>query len=1180
MKQILTACSQYFRKKPLYFFSFLTIAVLCFFLVIKKISFKEDISSFLPHSKETELVNFVYENNKLSNKLIFSLKLNQASEDTIDALIEGIEILHEQIAALGDRYITEIIYQIDQESVSEVQNVILNHLPIYASQEELEELKKKLDNSFIPEQMSRNKELLVLPSGGFLKENIVKDPLHLSVPTLQKLQKLGEFQNFSTETGYLLSPEQDQIFMMVVAKNAISETKENDHFVELIEKEMEQFHIETKNQYRSSFFGAIPVSVSNAQQIKKDSAISMVVALLIILFVLYRYLRRFTHLILLVVPVIFGALFSLAAFVFLKGSISTIAIGAGSAIFGIALNYSLHFIIHFKDTSDPDQTTREIWFPLTVGSVTTIGAFLSLLFIKSDALKDFGLFSALTLAGTLLFVLIFLPPFFKKQIKKERKPNRSERFWNRIASSRIEKLPYLGLVILILTLIFGYYSQRVQFDVNFSNLSYMTPEQKRDLEEISRVTNTNQPYLYLVTHAPNLEQALQQYEALYPTLDSMNQLGYFKHIQGIGTLMHSEKRNRAQVEQWNQFWEVHGDETSNAIEKSSTDLGFHAHTFDHFVDMINTPFEVEQIDISGLQKRLLDDYIIEKEGKVAIITLLYPTVDPEELADSPLSRFENTLLFNRTMSNESMVSILYEDFNLVLFVCALLVSFFLLISFGRIELALITFLPMGIGWIWILGLMGIFNIPFNIVNIILATFIFGLGDDYAIFMMEGMVQKYAHKKELLTSYKTSVILSAFTMLVGIGTLIISKHPAMRSLAQVSIIGMISVVIMTYTVTPLVFNWMIYKKGKPRIQPVTLLDYLNTIYSFTWFILGSLALNLMIPIMMIPFAPKAKRKHLYHRFFRAISYACTKRIPGVQFEIRGNDPEKFKKPAIIIANHQSHIDLTAILGLHPNIIALTNKWAWNLPFYALPLRFADFYPITENIEQSVEPLRKIVNAGYSILIFPEGTRSEDCSINRFHKGAFYLAQELQLDLLPITLHGFGHILPKKEILLRTGKITLQVGDRIPYQECQKMGTYQEIRKQMRQRFNTSYTALANEIETVHYWSKWVAAQYIYKGYSIERMVKRNLKNNNNYQDIITQMGDYQTIKMTNVGYGELPYLAAKVHPYLDIYIIGGEEEHRSILQNGLNIPANLHLSMPGTDIQFDLEIDVQSLNSQK
>lgn len=134
--------------------------------------------------------------------------------------------------------------------------------------------------------------------------------------------------------------------------------------------------------------------------------------------------------------------------------------------------------------------------------------------------------------------------------------------------------------------------------------------------------------------------------------------------------------------------------------------------------------------------------------------------------------------------------------------------------------------------------------------------------------------------------------------------------------------------------------------------------------------------------------------------------------------------------------------------------------------------------------------------------------------------------------------------------------------------------------MRQRFNTSYTALANEIETVHYWSKWVAAQYIYKGYSIERMVKRNLKNNNNYQDIITQMGDYQTIKMTNVGYGELPYLAAKVHPYLDIYIIGGEEEHRSILQNGLNIPANLHLSMPGTDIQFDLEIDVQSLNSQK
>ncbi|HQQ21140.1 MAG TPA: hypothetical protein PK471_04465, partial [Bacteroidales bacterium] len=101
---------------------------------------------------------------------------------------------------------------------------------------------------------------------------------------------------------------------------------------------------------------------------------------------------------------------------------------------------------------------------------------------------------------------------------------------------------------------------------------------------------------------------------------------------------------------------------------------------------------------------------------------------------------------------------------------------------------------------------------------------------------------------------------------------------------------------------------------------------------------------------------------------------------------------------------------------------------------------------------------------------------------------------------------------------------------------------------------------------------------YKGYGVEKRVKRNLKNNNNYQEIITQVGEYRTIKMKNVCFGELPYLAAMVHPHLDIYIIEGEEGLCSVLQNGLNIPKNLHFSIP-PDTKFDLEIDVQSLNSQ-
>ena len=90
-------------------------------------------------------------------------------------------------------------------------------------------------------------------------------------------------------------------------------------------------------------------------------------------------------------------------------------------------------------------------------------------------------------------------------------------------------------------------------------------------------------------------------------------------------------------------------------------------------------------------------------------------------------------------------------------------------------------------------------------NIILATFIFGQGDDYTIFITEGLIKDYRNGGRILISYQKSIILSALIMFVGIGSLIIAKHPAMHSLAEVTIIGMSVVVLMAWIVTPIAFN---------------------------------------------------------------------------------------------------------------------------------------------------------------------------------------------------------------------------------------------------------------------------------------------------------------------------------------------------------------------------------------
>ena len=66
----------------------------------------------------------------------------------------------------------------------------------------------------------------------------------------------------------------------------------------------------------------------------------------------------------------------------------------------------------------------------------------------------------------------------------------------------------------------------------------------------------------------------------------------------------------------------------------------------------------------------------------------------------------------------------------------------------------------------ILGLMGIFGIKFNIINIIVSTLIFGLGDDYSIFIMDGLLQEYRTGSKNLSSFKSSILLSAITTLLA------------------------------------------------------------------------------------------------------------------------------------------------------------------------------------------------------------------------------------------------------------------------------------------------------------------------------------------------------------------------------------------------------------------------------
>ena len=245
-----------------------------------------------------------------------------------------------------------------------------------------------------------------------------------------------------------------------------------------------------------------------------------------------------------------------------------------------------------------------------------------------------------------------------------------------------------------------------------------------------------------------------------------------------------------------------------------------------------------------------------------------------------------------------------------------------------------------------------------------------------------------------------------------------------------------------------------------------MKYVRTIYAllfflFFMFVVIKPAVWLYIKVGKMT---EQKRRNLHKLIYRASRFVMlTHGIPGVKFSYGVKEGVRFDRPRVVICNHQSHLDLFCQLIFTPNIIFLTNDWVWNNPSYGLLIRHAEYYPVREGLEELLPKLRSLVERGYSIAVYPEGTRSKDCRIGRFHQGAFWLAEQLGVDILPMCLYGPGKILKKKTYTLQKGPVRIEVDEPVSLEELRAMGDHMAQAKEMRRRYKERYEALANRIE---------------------------------------------------------------------------------------------------------------------
>ncbi len=1142
-------------------FCFLLVLIVLLGYAASHIQFKEDISSFLPVNKENSRINDAYKYVATANNITVYIAGKDSSEESEALQIEAIDELAERLQQNDSaKIIKSLFYKADQQDLLEISSFITENIPYFLTDSDYQRMDSLITPENIAKKLAADKQMLTSPIGLFMRQSLFQDPLQLSLPIISRLQDFHFGNQFRLYQDHLFM-KSGEALLMIECKTSISETSENSRFLSFLDKQITEVTKGMQDKIKIHTFSASAIAVGNANQIKKDTLISSVLAALIVLGLLIYSFRNTKHILLLFSSILFGGLFAIAVLSLIRSEVSIIAIGISSIIFGIAVNYPLHFIDHYHHNPNTRIVIKDIVEPMTIGNITTVGAFLSLVFISSQAMADLGWFASLLLVGTILFVLLFLPHLLDKCGGEIRPTHHS--FITKIASLTLEKNRYVVWTVIILTIVLACFSFGTSFETEMQKINYMTKDQQHEYDRMTSLLNANQQMIYCVTEGKTLDEALTHNESLQSTLQHLKNNGKISRVAGINGLIPSEKLQQYRIERWNSFWQKHREEVTESIRKESIALGFKPESFTSFEELINNKWDIQKDStfFAPLKDKIAHSYCIETPGKALLIDILYTQKTSINYLESYLNKLNDHIVaFDAGSITRRMISSLSNDFNYVLYVCGFIVFAFLILSMGRIELALISFIPLTVSWFWILGLMNIFDIKFNIVNIILATFIFGQGDDYTIFITEGLMYEYAYRKKMLASYKNSIMLSSLIMFIGIGMLIFAKHPAIRSLAEVTIIGMISVVAMAYILPPLCFAMLTKVDGKNRQIPVTFKNFMVTLQSFIIFIFSSLFITLYGYCLFMGKKTAAKRLKYHLLLYKFANYVIN-HIPQVRTYYENKYGETFNKPAVIISNHQSHFDLMCIMMLTPKLVILTNDWVWHSPFYGRLIHFADFLPIAEGLDKTVEDLKPLITEGYSVMIFPEGTRSEDCSILRFHRGAFYVAEKLKLDIIPVLIHGVGHVLPKKEWIMRKGAFHIRIFNRITPDDSRYSSDYITRSKEVRHFYIQQYELLAKEVENADYYADLVLHNYIYKGPAIERTVRKNLKQNQNYSALINSTpneGNY-TINDTE-GYGEAALLLALVKKNLEVNCFLPDSDHLELASNCASVPSNLHFCL--------------------
>jgi predicted exporter len=753
---------------------------------ISRLDFDTNVAASLPEDGGvlSDAV-YIFNNHPIQNEIAIDIACNRQDRDFLVQLADQVESQLRQ-SGLFLRVGTQDMQQVIPQLIGHV----MDQLPFLFSDQELQtQISPLISPQSVQDRFKRIQQGLMRFDAIGQAGLIARDPLGFRELKLANLAELAPSRNVQIYKGQLLSMDGRHVMVIAQPSGSGTDTAFARRLSELttrIDASIQALHADRAGRITLTPVGAYRAALDNERMARSDVNKAVLLSTLGIAALLLLAFPRPLIGLLALLPALAGTILALFAYSLIYKSMSIMALGFGGAVISITVDHGIAYLL-FLDR--PQETSgriasREVWSVGLLAVLTTIGAFLVLSTSGFLIFKQLGIFTAMGITFSFIFVHTAFPRIFPTMPPARSRRSLPLQSW----ADRLAKLGPKGALTALLLACFLLFWVRPHFSVDLDRMNSVSADTRAAESLFSKVWGNIFGKIYIMSEGQSITALQEQNDKVLAELEKAQSEHEIQSVFSSAGLFPGPARRSANHAAWIRFWsDGKADQLQQILTHVALQYGFNPKAFTPFFKSLTEPPDSTFAPIAPRFQTMMGISRNDKDGSWHQVIGITP--GPEYDAEAFYSQFSRLArVFDAHFFSKKMAQLLFSTFSRMLLIIGASVAALLLIFFADWQLTVISLLPILFAFVCTLGSLGLMGRALDIPALMLAIIVLGMGIDYSLFFVRSY-QRYqdsAHPNFGLI--RMSVFMAAVSTLIGFGVLCGASHALLQSAGISSFLG--------------------------------------------------------------------------------------------------------------------------------------------------------------------------------------------------------------------------------------------------------------------------------------------------------------------------------------------------------------------------------------------------------